>query len=128
MRLDEYAGASYGPHVRSGNVGAISDPADSLYFRALRTLAEARRSTFGLFPHYDADRLRQAAEDLREVLARTEPNSYLYLEAQFLLGKIYLAQGDFAAAETALEAVVAGQGSHMEEARELLELIRTRSF
>ncbi len=127
LRLDEDASAFYGPHVRSGNVGFLTDPADSLYFRAMETLGEARKSTLGLFPHYDAERLREAAGYLREVIGTVEPNSFLYLEAQFFLGKIYLAQGDLPAAEAAFEAVVKGQGSRMDEAREMLRMLRAPS-
>ena len=127
LRLDEDAGALYGPHVRSGNGGFLTDPADSLYFRAMDALGEARKSTLGLFPHYDAERLREAAGYLQEVIGKVEPNSFLYLEAQFFLGKIYLAQGNLQAAEAAFEAVVNGQGSRMDEAREMLRMLRAPS-
>lgn len=127
LRFDKEVSAFYGPHVRSGNMGFMTDPADSLYFRAIRTLGEARKTTLGLFPRYDADRLREAAAYLNDVIARVEPNSFLYLEAQFLLGKIYLALGDFPAAEAALKAVVKGRGGRIDEARELLRMLRSAS-
>ncbi len=127
LHLDEDAGAFNGLHVRSGNGGFMTGPADSLYFRAMDALGEARTSTLGLFPHYDAERLREAAGYLKKVVEMEEPNTFLYLEAQFFLGKIYLAQGNLPEAEAAFEAVVSGQGSRMDEAREMLRRLRASS-
>jgi predicted negative regulator of RcsB-dependent stress response len=98
--------------------------AGTLYLDALATLRDARTSTLGLFPSYDADALDRAEAQLRQVLNRTDQDSFLALEAQFYLGKAYLAQGRVDAARTRFETVVEREGRRAQEARRILDVLR----
>jgi hypothetical protein len=97
---------------------------DDRYLDALSALQEARVSTLGLFPRYDAKALNQADRRLNEVLAQVEPGSFLALEAHFYLGKIALAQKEVDAARRHFKAVVKGEGRRAEEAYEILKTLQ----
>lgn len=97
---------------------------DQLYLNALTAVREARTTTFGLFPSYDAEKLDQAEQRLTKVIEQTESGSFLALEAQFYLGKVRLAQGEVEAARSNFETVVEQEGRMVTEARSILETLR----
>jgi TolA-binding protein len=96
----------------------------TLYLDALATLRDARTSTLGLFPGYDGVALERATTQLKQVLDRTEQDSFLALQAQFYLGKAYLAQGQVDAARARFERVVEHGGHRAEEARRILGALK----
>jgi TolA-binding protein len=108
------------PTTRGLSRSSDTAQAGALYLDALSTLREARTSTLGLFPGYDSTAVQRAEAQLRRVLEQTEPDSFLGLEAQFYLGKAYLAQGRVDAARARFETVVENEGRRAEEARRIL--------
>lgn len=99
--------------------------ADQLYVDALSAVRDARTSTLGLFPSYDAKKLDRAEELLTRALDRTESGSFLALETQFYLGKVRLAKGQVDAARSNFRTVVEQEGRMAAEARSILETLRT---
>jgi len=112
------------PTTRSVSPSSDTMQVGALYLDALSTLREARTSTLGLFPDYDSTALRRVETQLSDVLDRTETDSFLGLEAQFYLGKTYLAQDRVEAARTQFEAVVEHEGRRAEDARRILRELR----
>jgi hypothetical protein len=98
--------------------------ADQLYVDAITAVREARTSTLGLFPDYDAETLARAERLLRKVLDQTEAGSFLALEARFYLGKVHLAQGQVEPARSNFETVVQREGRMAAEARDILDTLR----
>jgi TolA-binding protein len=98
--------------------------ADQLYVDALTAVREARTSTFGLFPSYDAEKLDRAEQLLTRVLDRTPSGSFLALEARFYLGKVYLAQEQIEPARASFKTVVQREGRMSIEARDILETLQ----
>ncbi|MFB6249949.1 MAG: tol-pal system YbgF family protein [Salinibacter sp.] len=118
----------YSTNTRSATAPtADTTRAGPLYLDALATLRDARTSTLGLFPRYDGDALERAEAQLKKVLDRTEQDSFLALEAQFYLGKAYLAQGRVDAARARFKAVVEREGRRAQEARRILETLRKQA-
>lgn len=99
---------------------------DNLYLEALSVLREARTSTLGLFPTYDEEKLSEAERLFTDVLDRTEEGSFLALEAQFYLGKTYLAQGRIDDARSRFQIVVQREGRQAGEARDILAALEQR--
>jgi flagellar biosynthesis GTPase FlhF len=114
-----------GYRMRDGGASTPTDSAsaDARYLRALASLRKARSSTLGLFPRYDAERLRRAERLLRKVTEQTESDSFLHLEALYFLGKTQLAMGQREAARTSLRRVIEGQGRKAGAAREVLRTL-----
>lgn len=96
---------------------------DDLYLEALSALRGARTSTFGLFPRYDAEALSRVETHLRQVVERTDEESFLALEAQFYLGKVHLAQRRVEAARSRFETVVEEGGRNAKDARDILNTL-----
>lgn len=115
----------YSTNTRGAAPAADGKPASSLYLQTLLTLRNARTSTFGLFPHYHADSLQKATDGLERVVDRTDPRSFLALEARFYLGKIHLAQRDLAEARDCFQIVVEEDGRRAEDARQILQTLET---
>jgi tetratricopeptide (TPR) repeat protein len=112
----------YQTRVRSPMPQASADTMpDDLYLRALPLLRNARTSTLGLFPHFDLRKLSEAESLLQRVVDRTEPGSFLQLEAYFYLGKINLAQGEVETARTQFQEVVRREGRRAESAYQILK-------
>lgn len=126
VEVSEQMMDSYYSSPTTRSVAPSSDTAQvgPLYLDALATLRGARTSTLGLFPSYDSTALRRAETQLNRVLGRTEADSFLALEAQFYLGKAYLAQGRVEAARRQFEAVVENEGRRAEEARRILRALQ----
>jgi len=99
--------------------GGPPDPTVERYAAALARLEAARHTTLGLFPRYDAAELEAVATDLT-ALAGTNPEGWERLEAARVVGLIRLHQGRFSEAATAFRQVIAGEGPHADEARQLL--------
>jgi len=105
--------------------GAAPTPADALT-PALGAVADARRSTLGLFPRYDAAALASAAEALTAVAADADPRSAASQEARLALGRIYLYQGRDAEAVRVLGGLVAEGRYQAPTARRLLDYVRAQ--
>jgi hypothetical protein len=103
---------------------APADRTADRYALALEALDDARSSTLGLFPTYDAAALDTVAARLREVVDTSGPGSWEGLEALYVLGKIRLYQGRDEEAIWALQAVVALEGPHAADARRLLDYLQ----
>ncbi len=106
--------------------GETPDPTVDRYAGALGRLDAARRSTFGLFAHYDAAALDAVAGDLTALLGEAPADSWEALEAAFLLGRIRLHQGRDAEAADAFRTVVEEEGPSAPEARRLLDWLARR--
>ena len=106
-----------------------ADTTEALFLQALPLLQEARTSTLGLFPRYDEAKLQRAGRLLEQIIAQQDPG-FARAEAYYLLGKVRLAQGDVQGARDALRRVVTGEGAgpgrQDDEARRILEALRTR--
>jgi len=121
---DQMVESYYSTNTRSATPSTTdTTQAGPLYLEALGTLRGARTSTLGLFPDYDTEALEQAEARLKRVLERTEQDSFLALQAQFYLGKTYLAQGDVDAARSRFERVAEHGGLRAEEARRILGVL-----
>ncbi len=110
-----------GLRMRGGVTPPDNVSSEELYQGALEHLRDARKHTLGLFPHYDQERLNEAADLLRRVVAQDPEESSLRAEANFILAKIHLSQEDVDGARAALQAVLAGSGWKATEASTLLE-------
>lgn len=67
-----------------------SAPATDRVRDALAAVRDARRSTLGLFPHYDTDALTAAAAELAAVAAEAPPQSWVSQEARLAQGRVLL--------------------------------------
>jgi anti-sigma-K factor RskA len=118
--VENYADAE----LRSPMPASDTASVDEQYLDALSTLREARRSTLGLFPHYDAEKLAQSERGLKRVLKQVEPGSFLAREAHFFLGKIALAQEEVATARSHFKIVVKQEGRRAGEAYDILKTLQ----
>lgn len=98
----------------------VSDDPVEAYLEAIEVLQTAETSFFGLFPHFDQERLDRAAALLHRVLDLEPPETFLAGEASFLLAKTELARGNIDAAREALDQVSVKFGRHSEAAERLL--------
>lgn len=120
---DQMIDSYYAPQTRRTSSEADTATVEGLYLRSLLTLRRAESSTLGLFRRYKADSLHQAAKGLQRVLQRTEPQSFLAQEAQFYLGKAFLAQRRLETARTHFKAVVEQDGRRAQEAQRMLNAL-----
>ncbi len=121
VRVDQDVLDSYQVRTRSVAPDPGSTSVDQTYLTALRTLDEARQSTLGLFPHYEADKLDRAEELLLTVVEQTDDGSFLQLEALYYLGNVQLARGNVERARRSLKAVAQLEGRRAEEAYAILK-------
>ena len=92
---------------------------------ALGAVEEARRSTLGLFPTYDAAELDAAAAELAAVAGEADARSWASQEARLALGRVLLYRGRDAEAARVLGTLVQ-QGSYRgADARRLLDFVRS---
>lgn len=124
---DQVVQSYYSTNTRSVAAPTDSFGVDKLYLDALSTLRRARTSTLGLFPSYDMEALARVETQLGKVVDRMKPDSFLALEAQFYLGKVYLAQGKVEAARGCFKTVIKQQGRRLEEARTILQTLHETS-
>ena len=114
---------SYTPMAVRGDVtDALAERLDA----ALDAVADARQTTLGLFPHYDADRLNAAAADIAAVIGSAGSGTAVSQEARFALARVRLYQGRDAEAVRLLGALVREQSYRAPEARRLLDFLRTQ--
>ncbi len=121
---DVLALEGFGGAVRGGPEAAIGN--DARYLDALETLRQARQSTLGLFPHYDATLLDQARRQLEGIVLSEERGSFLQLEASYVLGKTFLLMEQDEAARPHFTRVVEFGGRHADEAARVLASIEAR--
>ncbi len=115
--------------VAGGTVrGAENAPAsnDARYLAALDALGDARRTTLGLFPHYDAPALQAVKAQLETVVQDEPDGSFLQLEASYALGKTLLLLGDTDAAQPHFLRVVEYGGREADAAARILATLATR--
>lgn len=105
-----------------GDTPAATTP-EQRYATALHDLDDARRTTLGLFPRYDRERLLAARGLLDGVVRDTSSGDFLRLEALYVLGKTNVLLGDRDAATDALQQVILGEGAKAPEAHALLNEI-----
>lgn len=105
--------------------GALAD-ADDLA-DALGPIDDARRSTLGLFPRYDADALDEAADALAAVARDADPRSWVSQEARLALGRVLVQQGRDAEAVRVLGGLVREGSYRASLARRLLDFVRTEN-
>ena len=111
--------------VRMERAGAESDAPDAdALGPALDAVRAARRSRFGLFPHYDAAALDSAAVALAEVAGRAAPASWVSQEARLALGRVHLYRARDAQAVRVLSGLVAEGGYRASAARRLVDFVR----
>lgn len=125
FQQDELDPAPYELRTRSGNDVQVS-PTDSLFIQALSILREGQRSYFGLFQSRDDEALARAASVLRQMLESEERETYLTLEARYLLAKILIQQGRLGSASEQLETVIDEGGGRTARARELRAELETQ--
>lgn len=105
--------------VRSSNTRALS--AEDRFEEAQQFLRDAEVSFLGLFPHFDEEKLEQAALLLQSVIEQQEEGSPLQSNAYHLLGKTRLAQGDVVQSREALQKVVDYQGPKAPQSQYLID-------
>ena len=107
----------------ASDVVADSDSAsaDRLFLQALVKLREARSTTAGLFPRYDADALVEAQTYLQEAIDAAEPGSFVGLEARFFLAKSYLAEENVQDARAQLQILARRDSRRAAESVKLLQ-------
>ncbi len=114
---------SYAPMVtRGAETDALAERLDA----ALDAVADARRTTLGLFPRYDEDRLSAAATDLAALVGASTPSTSVSQEARFALARVRLHQHRDTEAVRLLGALVREQSYRAPEARRLIDFVRTR--
>ncbi|WP_420456255.1 hypothetical protein [Rubrivirga sp.] len=91
---------------------------------ALRAVRDARRSTLGLFPSYDAAGLDAAADTLGAIARQADPASWVSQEARLAWGRVLLYRGRDAEAARVLGALVTQGGYRGSAARRLLDALR----
>lgn len=91
---------------------------------ALGRVDDARRTTLGLFPHYDAATLDAAAADLKSLSAQVPAETAVSQEARFALARVRLYQGRDADAARLLGTLVRQGSYRAPEARRLIDWIR----
>ena len=108
--------------LRGGESDAVA--AQNLrYMYAHRLLADARRSTLGLFTRYDRDQVQEAIGLLREAVDHSLEDSPLWRLSLMLLARAHLATGDVDSARVTLLVLAERDGREAQEARVLLQRI-----
>ena len=91
---------------------------------ALDAVRGARRSTLGLFPHYDATALDAAADDLTAVAETAAPASWVSQEARLALGRVHLYRERDAEAVRVLGGLVREGSYRAGAARRMIDWVR----
>ncbi len=104
--------------------GSETDPLAERLDAALDGVAGARRSTLGLFPHYDDTALDAVAAQLAAIVGEADSGTAVSQEARFALARIRLDQNRDGEAVRLLGALVREQSYRAPEARRLLDAVR----
>ncbi|WP_412061558.1 hypothetical protein [Rubrivirga sp. IMCC45206] len=94
---------------------------------AAQAVRDARRSTLGLFPSYDATALDAAAADLADLADAADRRTWVSQEARLALGRVLLHRGRDADAARVLGDLVEQGGYRAPVARRLLDAVRVGS-
>lgn len=105
--------------------GVEETPNEARAVAALQAVLDARRSTLGLFPRYDAGALEAASSDLEAVAADVAPDSWVSQEVRLARGRVMLHLGADEEAARVLGALVREGGYRASAARRLLDYVRT---
>lgn len=116
--------ASYEPLVTRST---DADPLETRLDAALDAVADARRSTLGLFPRYDSVALDAAAAEISAIVAGAPAQSAVSQEARLALARVRLHEGRDAEAARLLAALVRDASYRAPEARRLLDFLRTQA-
>lgn len=95
----------------------------SLFLGALDRLKDADRSVFGLFRTYDEEATRQAGADLESYVDAFDEETFMTLEARYLLAKVMIHEGRLDEAVHQLNLVIEEGGARTSRARDLLNEI-----
>jgi predicted negative regulator of RcsB-dependent stress response len=114
--------ASYTPiETRGAEVEGLASRLDA----ALDAVTDARRTTLGLFPRYDTDRLDAAAAEIALIIGAADARSSVSQEARLALARVRLQQSRDSEAVRLLSTLVREQSYRAAEARRLLDAVRT---
>lgn len=108
------------PELHFRSTTTSPDQLHTYYLAGIQAVHDAENGIFGLFQHFDPERLRVAQELLREVTI-LDPEGAVGLEAAYMLARIHLHNGDVATAREGLMYVIAHQGPSEPEALQLLQ-------
>ncbi len=103
------------------------DSNDARYRQSVRLIQEARRTTLGLFPSYDDAKLSQARTLLQTIRETEQENSFLHLEALYLLGKTMLLQEDAGSAQAVFIELNERGTRYADEVQRILATLSVRS-
>lgn len=117
--------ADYAPATTRGADG--SDRLSERLDAALDAVVEARQTTLGLFPHFDAPALDAAATEISAVIGESAPGTTVSQEARLALARVRLYQNRDADAVRLLGALVRERSYRAPEARRLLDFVRMQS-
>lgn len=118
---DEVNRSHYDFTTRSLDQMVNSDNAS--FLKALDLIQQSEHSYFGLFKSYDEGALGQAEVALRDYINSRQEETFLSLEARYLLAKIMIHEGRLSPAENELNIVVEEGGARASRAQRLLEEI-----
>ncbi len=118
FEADEVERGNYEYTTRSA--GGSSAVVDTLFLDALDVLKNSQRSYLGFFRSHDLEAMQHAEKGLREFVDRYDEESYLTLEARYLIAKIMIHEGRLHGATSELRTVVDEGGARTSRARELL--------
>ncbi|MDX1440346.1 MAG: hypothetical protein R3284_10640 [Rubricoccaceae bacterium] len=120
--LDEVSAAYEGPRFR----GESSSTDIERYEEAVALLRDARTSTLGLFPSYDFQKLGEAEQVLKRIVESSDEPTFVSMEAEFVLGRIYVHQQRYGEATEVLEPIVERAGPRAGSAQRLLDYVAGR--
>ncbi len=111
-----------------GAVGAVWLPSSRAgpLAQAFTAVRHARRSTLGLFPHYDPAGLDRAAQALAAEAAAAEAPSWQSQEARLTLARVHLYRQRDVDAARVLGGLVREGGTRAPAARRILDFIRAQ--
>lgn len=113
-----YEGPRFRGETESGDVAQ--------YEAAMLLLHEARTSTVGLFPSYDESKLADAVSAIHAVANPDGEATYVSMEAQYVLARIYVYQERYEDAAQLLGSLVDQAGPRAPDAQRLLDYIGNR--
>ena len=102
------------------------DSNDARFRQAINLIQDARQTTIGLFPRYDGAKLSEARTLLQTIRETEEENSFLHLEALYLLGKTLLLQEDADAAQVVFTELNERGTRYADEVQRILATLSVR--
>ncbi|MCS7082197.1 MAG: hypothetical protein RML47_05025 [Bacteroidota bacterium] len=123
LRLAEVPSGAVSPALlvlRDSGPG-LKDSARTLLAEGIGELQGARRTYWGLFPHFDLRRVERAIALLESVRRERDLSSWEGVEARYFLVKAHLMRRDYASARALLGELLGAEHGRLAEARRLLE-------